>query len=169
MTYKAGKLIRNYFCTVNKGFTLAEILIAACLFTFLIGLVVSTMSFFRKNFSNVNSREWQIHQAEAFLLKANNEFRDARFIEKPEIWKYGKVLNFTTLENEDVSYILSENGTLTRKSKGGKNTKTILESVSSLKFTRETANTVGVELILGAKSQKKYNLITTFYSWNIRP
>ncbi|MFZ2955484.1 MAG: hypothetical protein WA705_01110 [Candidatus Ozemobacteraceae bacterium] len=151
------------------GFTLVEAIIASCLFVLLIILVTSTMSFFRKTFSRSEAQSWQIQQAETFLLRASSEIRDARGISKPDFGSRGNILEFASGAGDEVLYVLSPNGVLSRQTGGRNGVRTVVENVSSVFFSRWNNNVVGVELCIGTLSPGQYHVVTSFFGRNIKP
>ena len=150
----------------NMGFTLIEIVICTGLFVMLIGLAVSTMSFFRRTFVEASSSGWDTQQAETFLLKINNDIKQTSSIEKPGTGGTGTSLIFNTIDGNEISYELAENGNLVRKQK---NQKRMLENVKSINFSRHTHNVIGVEITLGKKGQQQFQLVTSLFAWNVQP
>ncbi|MGM0600833.1 MAG: PulJ/GspJ family protein [Candidatus Rifleibacteriota bacterium] len=149
----------------KKGFTLVEILICVGLFVMLIGLVFSTMSFFRRTFVRSSNSGWNSQQAESFLLKINNDIKQISSIAKPAPGETGTSLSFNTIDGNEINYELAEGGNLIRKQK---NQKRVLENVESINFSRNAFNVIGVEITLGKKGQKKFKLVTSLFAWNIQ-
>lgn len=169
MINNTNMVVANKMLRKHKGFTLIEVVIASAIFVFLIILVASGMSFFRRSFLKADASGAQTQQAETFLLTAGSEIREARSISKPDLGKHGNILEFTKLNGDVIRYILSPKGVLYREIVGSKKNKKVVENVSTAYFSRYYTNVVGVELCIGKKSPRQYQVLTSFYGRNIKP